>query len=554
MTNIDDSILRNPNTTLFHYDQWQSRFLNIVLWVICGLGIFLILPNIPTISSTELTAFIIVYLSILVVTIAPLPYTAKAGAVIAAGYFVSLYTLIRFGPWSDATIFFLVTILLAALLFDERIDRWVFVINAISLISIAVLDITGRFQATETGLPPADIFIWLTYIADYLVLAAICTWALNLLKTEFKNVADQFRTALFFVNKDRADLEERVNERTEVLTRKTEQLRAASYITRQTADVQDLESIFNVVVNLVTEQFGFYHAGIFLINEEGSEIILQAASSEGGKRMLQKGHSFMVGAKSIVGYAAAQKRPRIALDVGVDAVFFDNPDLPKTHSEMALPLMIQGRVLGVIDIQSEQPQAFSADDIDVIQTLADQVAIAIENMRLLEEARTALMQIEMLTAARTRETWSQKIKEGDYSYTYTPLGIHPGGKSNTSDQDLIIPISLRGQKIGSISLTRKDNAPWNDADIDMINEVADQAGLAVDNMRLVEEATERASQEKMVGELATRFSQSSDIDSLLQIAARELGQVPDVAEVSVYIGQQLPEQSFKKKTSKRASR
>jgi GAF domain-containing protein len=142
------------------------------------------------------------------------------------------------------------------------------------------------------------------------------------------------------------------------------------------------------------------------------------------------------------------------------------------------------------------------------------------------------------------------VQEGNYTYTYTPLGMKAGKSNKESDQAVSIPIKLRGQKIGSISLSRKNNAPWSDIDMDMVNEVAYQTGLAVDNVRLVEEATERAQQEKTVGELATRFSQSTDIDSLLQIAARELGQVADVAEVSVYIGQ-IPEQSPRKNIVKR---
>src|SRR5574341_1828905 len=122
-------------------------------------------------------------------------------------------------------------------------------------------------------------------------------------------------------------LEQRVAERTEEIARKADHLRAASYIARQTAEVQDLSSLLNTVVKLVTDQFGFYHTGIFLINETGNEAVLQAASSEGGQRMIESGHSLAVGAQNIVGYAAAQKKTRIALDVGVDAAFFNNPDL-----------------------------------------------------------------------------------------------------------------------------------------------------------------------------------------------------------------------------------
>lgn len=209
-------------------------------------------------------------------------------------------------------------------------------------------------------------------------------------------------------------------------------------------------------------------------------------------------------------------------------------------------------MIGILDIQSDQSQAFSVDDIDVLQTLTDQIAVAIENMRLLEDAQTALTQVEALTTIRTRDSWSQKTQQGNYIYTYTPLGMRPGKASEESDQPITIPITLRGQKIGSISLARKNNAPWSDVDLNMVNEVAYQAGLAVDSVRLVEEATERAQQEQTVGKLAARFSQSADIDSLLQTAARELGQVADVAEVSIYIGE-IPEQSPQKKRAKRAS-
>lgn len=348
------------------------------------------------------------------------------------------------------------------------------------------------------------------------------------------------------------DLEQRVEERTSGLMKKTDQLRAASYIARRTADVQDLSTLLQTVVTLITDQFGFYHAGIFLMNETGDEVILMAASSEGGKRMVSKGHSLKAGSQGIVGYAAAEKKPRIALDVGSDAVYFDNPDLPITRSEAALPLIIRSKVLGVLDIQSDQLQAFSMDDIDVLQTLADQVAVALDNARLLDEAQTALMQIETLTALRTRETWKQRVPISGLAYTYTPLGLRTGKASENLNAQVNIPITLRGQKIGSISVARKDNAPWSVIDKEMISEVAYQTGLAIDNVRLVEEAQQHARQERTVGELATRFSQSMDIDTLLQTAARELGQIANVAEVSVYIGE-ISEQTPQKRRTKRSS-
>lgn len=552
MTTSEKDILDQATESLFQYDLWRFSFLTIVLRVAVVLGFILLLVNVPAFRGPELVIFSVLYVILLGVTFGPLPYPVKAGSLILAGYFVGTYTVLQFGTWSGSTIYFLGITLFASLLFDERLDWWVFAINVATIFLIGTLNVGGQLTLGSADVPnsrPAD---WLAYGVDYIVFAFAITWAIGLLKNEFKSVAGQFQSALAFVSKDRAELENRVNERTADLIKKAEQFRAISYIARQTADVQDLELILNLVANLITDQFGYYHAGIFLINESGDEVVLHAASSEGGKKMIARGYSFRVGAKSIVGFSASQKKPHIALDVGTDAVFFENPHLPNTRSEMALPLMVRERLLGILDIQSDQPQAFGPDDTDMLQTLADQIAVVIENIRRLEDAQTALTQIETLTLARTREAWNQKTKESNYSYTYTPLGMRPGKISENPNQALDIPIILHGQKIGTLSLTRKNNAAWSGVDIDMVNEVAHQTGLAIDNVRLVEEATERAHQEQIVGELVSRFSQSADIDSLLQIAARELGQVEDVAEVSVYIGQ-IPDQSLQKRRMRRDS-
>lgn len=348
------------------------------------------------------------------------------------------------------------------------------------------------------------------------------------------------------------DLEQRVTERTESLIRKSEHLRAASNIAQKTAEIQDLPMLLEMVASLVTDHFGFYHTGIYLINETGEEAALHAASSEGGRRMIERGHTIPVGRQGIVGYVAAQKKPRIALDVGTDAVFFNNPDLPMTRSELALPLLIRNHVLGILDIQSDQPYAFNTEDIDVLQTLANQVAIAIENAQLLEESRAALTQLEVLTGVRTRESWVQKLHGKKQVFTYTPLGLRAEKLSKPNEKALAVPLILRGQKIGTISIARKGDAEMNKSDQELIAEVASQAGLAIDNIRLLEDATQRAKQEQIVGKLATRFSESLDIDVLLRTATRELAQLPDVSEVSVFLGKETNEPSARQKVRRNA--
>ncbi len=148
------------------------------------------------------------------------------------------------------------------------------------------------------------------------------------------------------------------------------------------------------LAQLIGENFGYYHIGIFLLDENKEFAILKAANSTGGKRMLERKHKLKLGQVGIVGYVTASGRPRIALDVGDDAAFFDNPDLPDTRSELALPLRVTDNVIGALDIQSTEPNAFQQEDIEILSILADQVSIAIQNAQshettqiLLEEER-----------------------------------------------------------------------------------------------------------------------------------------------------------------------
>jgi GAF domain-containing protein len=205
----------------------------------------------------------------------------------------------------------------------------------------------------------------------------------------------------------------------------------------------------------------------------------------------------------------------------------------------------------VLDIQSDKPQAFSSEDIDVLQTLADQISIAIENARLLDETQAAIIQLEALTNLRTREAWEQELGGKNRVFTYTPLGLRAEKPTREGDNTISAPIVLRGQKLGDISIARKGDIGWSKLDKELVEEVANQVGLAIDNIRLLEEATHRARQEQTIGRLSTRFGQSLDLDTLLQTAARELGQLPDISEISVFIGQESPQNSSSRQRVKR---
>jgi len=361
---------------------------------------------------------------------------------------------------------------------------------------------------------------------------------------EIQQLAIQLNQLLEYLQVSQTSLEAEVEQRTRDLNIKTMRLQAASQISKQAAAERDIKTLLNRTVRLISEQLGYYHAGIFLIDAAGEYAVLQAASSEGGQRILERGHRLLVGEQGLVGMAASQNRPRVATDVGQDSVYFKNPDLPLTKSEVAIPLSAHGKVIGVLDIQSTEVAAFSQDDIELLQTLADQIALAINNAQLIEESQAALSQLQALLKENTRQIWMRQISLKKKGYRYTSTGITPILFSDTfqppstaflDSKKMQIPILLRGQVIGRITLTRKAEANWSEAERALLEQVATQAGLALENSRLLAETQQRARQEQLLSELASQLSRYTDSDALLQAAARQLHEIPSVDEVVVYL-------------------
>jgi GAF domain-containing protein len=338
------------------------------------------------------------------------------------------------------------------------------------------------------------------------------------------------------------ELERQIQERTTDLIRKTLYLQAASRVAHDSGEIQDINALLNRTVELISSRFGFYHTGIFLLDDTGENVVLQAASSEGGQRMLARGHKLEIGLQGIVGASAYQNKPRVVMDVDTDKDFYKNPDLPMTRSEVAIPLTARGNVLGILDIQSTEPGAFHQDDIDVLQTMADQIGLAIQNAQSLSESQTAVQRMEIATAENMQRIWRERIRNTNLAYRYTSTGIASkpepivapvADKSDTSR--LSIPIVLRGQRIGTITLHRKKDVDWTETDRSLAIEVSNQVGLALENARLLDEAQRRAAQEQSLSQLTVHLGSSLDPETILQTAVRELYRLPNVEEVSVFV-------------------
>jgi GAF domain-containing protein len=344
------------------------------------------------------------------------------------------------------------------------------------------------------------------------------------------------------LNELRVDLEQRVDTRTFELRKRATQLEAVSRVARTITSVQDINMLLPDITKLVSQQFGFYHVGIFLVDETYDFANLRAANSEGGHRMLSRGHRLPIDSNSIVGYTLAMGEPRIALNVELDSVYFNNPELPDTRSEMALPLRTGGRTIGALDVQSTETQAFTLEDISVLTTLADQITVAIENARLFGEARNALSESKTTFEKYIKQEWSNFANQARHTgflfdgKQVTPLDPlikrqHTNAVSQTgslaldkASATIAVPIKLRGQTIGVLDVrSKKGEREWTQDEIALLEAAAERAALALENARLVESAQRRASRERAIGEITNRIGSVTHVESILQTAVEELG-------------------------------
>ncbi len=337
------------------------------------------------------------------------------------------------------------------------------------------------------------------------------------------------------------ELESRVGQRTAELQEKAVQFQTITKVSQTITSIQNLDQLLSSVTDLISERFGIYHTGIFLVDERGENAILQAANSDGGQRMLARGHRLQVGSQGMVGHVTATGNPRIALDVGEDAVFFDNPDLPDTHSEIALPLKVAGQTFGALDLQSTQTNAFDADDIQTLSILSDQVAIAIQNARSFEHSHQAVQEVEAAYRQMTGQVWRQVAsRKKVIGYEYDGATPKPITEKSKNDLSLNIPLLLRGQTIGNFKLIAPEpDRRWTEDELTIAQAVAERTVLTLETARLLEESQQRAARERTIGEISTSISSSTDMEEILRNAVQELGRRMGGAEVVLELGSDL---------------
>jgi GAF domain-containing protein len=488
---------------------------------------------------------------------------AKVVVPIALVLAVTIIALSADSMHSISLVAYPLIIIIATLLQGKRA---LIVTTPLAVLAVAFL---GIMDIAELSASPMRIYTDLEDVLTGMVLVVASAGILNLLVERLRAAlakAEANEQAQVEANREltnlKISLEQRVTERTsELVQRSTEleavnrqvrrraaQLESLAQVAHSVASVRDLRQLLPQIAAAISENFGFYHVGVFLQDEANEYAVLSATNSEGGKKMLERKHRLRVGQEGIVGHVTSTGEPRIAMDVGTDAVFFDNPELPDTHSEMALPLKSENRIVGALDVQSTERGAFTNEDVQMLSLLADQVSLAIENARLFDETRAALTESEAISRQFTREAWGripQEHKLLGYRYNVTgavpltePVDLLEAGKSKSRDSQkkanqTVIPIELRGETIGTLVVQSPSTAELNQDQINLIKAVAERVALSAENARLFEETTRRAERERLVSDITGKIRSVNDPQTMIQTAMEELRKALGASRVEV---------------------
>ncbi len=346
-------------------------------------------------------------------------------------------------------------------------------------------------------------------------------------------------------------------------------LQTASEVAQAVTSILDPDELFPQVVEFVRERFDYYYVGIFEIDETGQWAVLRAGTGEAGQKMLASGHRLAIGGQSMIGSCIQTREARVAFDVGAEAVRFDNPVLPETRSEMALPLQSHDQVWGAMTIQSTRPSDFSSADIIVLQTVADQLANAIYNVTLLRQREQALRELERAYGRYTRDAWRMYLQEMQRAQSYryrnrrletevvpyteareslekgqpvvtrvrsTSLESHRRDVETAATTGaLAVPIRLRGQVLGVLNL-RFAGEEISDDMIEVIEDVAGRLGQALENARLLDQTRADAVRDQLLSEVTSHVRRTLDMETVLKTAAEEIRRALDLPEVVIRLG------------------
>jgi GAF domain-containing protein len=550
-----------------HLSVFRDRILQYILLGSCIFGLITLATNLYTPISRGLWSVVIAYtvaylLMVLITFLRSLSLPVRISFFLLVLYLLSLSSLFDAGLSGAGRVFLLTFAVFATILLGARQGLYAGIASVLTLVIFGWL-----MSANIIPQPPVSVMAnsisfeqWISETTDFLLLCVAAVSAIIVLTTGLQSTITSQVNLSNQLTIERNTLEQNVQERVAEIQQRAAQLETASQIARDISKLSNLDDLLSNAVNLIRDRFGFYHASIFLLDEKNEFAVLRSATGEAGRAMIEANHRLRVGEVGIVGYVVAQGKPRISEDVGEDPVHFKNPNLPLTLSEAALPLIASDQIIGALDVQSEKAGAFTQEDVKILQTITDQLAVAVEKTRLVEKLQLSVDELESSYQAYTQKSWRAHLKatHRNYSYRYRQSKIDETASDNPEtiqaldSQKLIIssstdqanegrefivvalPIKLRNQVLGVVDVRFEGKSIPTDV-VPMLETITERLALALENARLVEEIQNRAERERMIGDISAKIRSSADVDKVLRIAAEELGRSLGIPEVLVQL-------------------
>jgi GAF domain-containing protein/HAMP domain-containing protein len=359
---------------------------------------------------------------------------------------------------------------------------------------------------------------------------------------------------------------------------RTQRLEIIASLSERLTAILDLETLLMEMVNQVKEAFGYYHAQVYLLDEQRQRLVMTAGVGEAGAKMKTAGHHILLDTPTSLVARAARTGEVVLVDNVQEAVdWLPNPLLPETHAELAVPIILEGQVVGVLDVQDNEVAGLDEGDANLLRSLASQVAVGMRNARLFAEVETELVQARAAQEKYIERVWQQR-KEKDQQLQHLhvrsvaapalaeatlaqakqlalaqnrPALVTLAG-IETDSTSIVAPVTLSGKTIGVLQVHRLDSTggaetetpPWTDEDLAVVETVLDQVAQAAESLRLFEETNERASFEQLVGDISDKLRQAPTLNILAKTAAEELGRVLGVSHSLVKLGVTLEKQQF----------
>jgi GAF domain-containing protein len=549
-----------------------------VVGVVISILVLYGLPATPEESFTLLSGVIMGVAALLLLILARRGHVRLAAVVLLA----LLWAIITYwicgvaGVSSDTSpLVYAFIIALAGLLLGGRAAITCTLASVLAVLAAYLLEAFGWLRVPDTPLTVMDpIMTAAPLVLTGLLLRHAVDSMIRALRRAHSNERAQIE-ANRRLEDMRASLEEQVAERTRGLERRSVQLQGAVEVSRAATSILDPEQLIWQLVELIQDRFELYHVGLCLLDASGRWAEYRAGAGEAGRALAAQGFRLEVGGPSMIGWCTLHGEARVAQDVSMETMRIEHPLVSETRSEAALPLIARGQVIGALSVQSDQPDTFHPDTVATLQTMADQVAVTLDNARLYAASQEALEATRRAYGELSRRAWTELLRtRADWGYSYSRQAIAPlegtwqpemlqavqtdrsvvhrpappeGERTNAQRPDvrsqleqgptLALPLRVRDQVVGALGFYKgPQDETWTEEETALLEALVGQLGVALESAQLFAETQRRATQDRLIGEVTTRMRETLDMDTVLQTAIREIGEALDIAEVEVRMG------------------